>query len=79
MYSCTGQFENYGHEDNDTTKYTPGIGGNCYMDGRLASFKDGFSSIGGQFYVANYGFYMKYSAIDGIVEQVIILPILYTT
>lgn len=65
-----GQFENCGHKDNDVTKYTHGIGGNCRMDGSLASNADGFWSTGGFFYVADYGFYIDYSAIDGVVEQV---------
>jgi hypothetical protein len=38
--------------------------------GKAATFEDGFKMKGGFFYVADYGYLIDYSQIDGVVEQV---------
>lgn len=70
MLTFKDQFWNLAHRDRDVTKYTHGIGANCTIKGKLASFADGFWSEGGFFFVADYGIIIDYSAIDGVVEQV---------
>jgi hypothetical protein len=60
-----------GHKDNDVSKWVLGISGNVFKQtGNIATFNDGFKMKGGFFYVADYGFLIDYSQIDGVVEQI---------
>lgn len=64
-------FEKKGHEDNDLSRYTFGIGANVVAtNSNLATFKDGYVQRGGFFYIADYEMIVDYRRIDGICEQI---------